>query len=239
MGSQHRAHDPVVAFDAHRAWVEATEPQLASITRDPATVTMLLSRRHFLIQDIGPNPYRLWGSLYAERDFQVTALEALAEGLAIRLRRAQGGTSTVLDTNTLLHYQRPDNIPWTDVLAQKHVRLVVPLRVVEELDAKKYERNRSLAQRARDVLPWLERTILQAGGTLRQHDDEVPVDSPRRTRLDDADLEELDECHELRDFGGQGVTLITGDAALRLRADAAGIMSSQLDDIYLRSKLER
>jgi hypothetical protein len=56
-------HDPGIAFNAYRAWVEGTEPQLASLTRDPQTVTMLLTQRHFLIQDIGPNPLRLRGPL--------------------------------------------------------------------------------------------------------------------------------------------------------------------------------
>jgi len=139
--------DAAIAFNEYRAWVEGTEGQLASLTLDPATVTMLLTRRHFLIQEIGPNPQRLWGPLYAERDRQVAALEALAADLEARIARAQGGEPTVLDTNTVLHYQRPDSVPWIDVIGRSPVRLVVPLRVVEELDAKKYGNNVVLAQR--------------------------------------------------------------------------------------------
>jgi predicted ribonuclease YlaK len=121
------------------------------------------------------------------------------------------------------------------MLSCSSVRLIVPLRVVEELDAKKYGRSDVLAQRARDVLPWLEATILRDGGVVRADTTiEVPIDSARRERPDDADREVLDECHELREFGGQDVTLITGDTSLRLRAHAAGIPARQLDDKYLR-----
>jgi rRNA-processing protein FCF1 len=228
-------HDAAVAFNAYRAWVESMEQQLGSLTRDPGTVTMLLTRRHFLIQEIGPNPQRLWGPLYAERDFQVTALDELAIDLEARVQRAQGEKPTVLDTNTLLHYQRPDNVRWTEMLKCLSVRLVVPLRVVEELDAKKYGRSDVLAQRAREVLPWLEAVILRDGGAVGPDTTiEVPVDDARRARPDDADREVLDECHELREFGGHDVTLITGDTALRLRAHAAGIPARQLDDKYRR-----
>ena len=229
--------DPDRAFNTYRAWVEATETQLASLTVDPAAVTMLLTRRHFLIHDIGPNPYRLWGSLYAERDFQAAALDALAADLQTRVDRAAGdGEPVVLDTNVLLHYELPDNVPWAKVLGRASVRLVVPLRVVEELDEKKYGRNDLLASRARNLLPWLERAVTTNGGRIR--DDatlEVPVDTSRRTRPESADREILDECHELHEFGGQGVTLVTGDTSMRLRARAESIVAVSMPDDYRRT----
>jgi predicted ribonuclease YlaK len=109
-------------------------------------------------------------------------------------------------------------------------RLVVPLRVIEELDAKKYSGNSALSERARSVLPWLQDRILRAEGRIREDTTiEVPIDPARRPPPADADREILDECEELRAFGEHGVTLITTDTALRLRAHAAGIPTVRLD----------
>lgn len=222
-------------LDRYASWVESTEAQLAWMTVDPGVVTMLLTTHHWQILDIGPNPLRMWRVLYSEIAFQVAALEALAADIQARIERAGGGEPTVLDTNTLLHYQRPDSVPWPDVLGGPSVRLVIPLRVVEELDEKKYGRNDVLAQRARDVLPWLEATIASGPGQARLDTTiEVPIDPTRRSRPEHADRDILDECHELRQFGGQRVTLVTGDTAMRLRAHAESIQTVQLPDKHLR-----
>jgi hypothetical protein len=230
--------NPDVAFSDYRAWVERTESQLAALTLDATIVQMLLTPRHFLIQEIGPNRLRLWGPLYAERDFQATTLEALANDVQIRIERVAGdGEPAVLDTNSLLHYQRPDNVSWPKVLGRDHVRLVVPLRVVEELDEKKYGRSDRLASVARDVLPWLEEAVLRKAGKIRDDTTiEVPVDPTRRVRPENADREIIDECHEFREFGGQRATLVTGDTAMRLRAHAEAIATAAMPDEYLRRR---
>jgi rRNA-processing protein FCF1 len=229
--------NPDAAFNDYRAWVEGTEPQLASVTRDPTIVTMLLTQRHFLIQEIGPNPLRLWGPLYAERDLQAAALDALADDIEMRIARAAGdGQPAVIDTNVLLHYQRPDSVPWPKVLGRISVRLVVPLRVVEELDEKKYGRSDALATRAREVLPWIEEAILSKAGKIREDTTiEVPIGPERRIRPENADREIVDECHELREFGAHGVMLVTGDTSMRLRAHAESIPTAPMPDTWLRN----
>jgi hypothetical protein len=227
--------DAAAVLDRYTAWIVSTEAQLAWMSLDPNVVTMLLTTRHWQILDIGPNPLQIWRVLTPEIAFQVAALEALAADVQARIERAAGGEPTVLDTNTLLHYQRPDSIPWPDILNRPSVRLVIPLRVVEELDEKKYGRNDVLAQRARDVLPWLEATIVGGSGQARPDTTiEVPIDPTRRSRPQSADREIVDECHELRQFGGQRVTLVTGDTAMRLRAHAESIPTAQPPDKYLR-----
>ena len=215
-----------------------TESQLAGLTLDTTIVQMLLTPRHFLIQEIGPNRFRLWGPLYAERDFQAATLDELANDIQMRINRAAGdGEPAVLDTNVLLHYQRPDNVLWPEVLGRAHVRLVVPLRVVEELDEKKYGRSDRLASIARDVLPWLEEAILRKAGKIRDDTTiEVPIDPTRRVRPENADREIIDECHEFREFGGQRATLVTGDTAMRLRAHAEAIPTAAMPDECLRRR---
>ena len=143
----------------------------------------------------------------------------------------------MLDTNVLLHYLPVDQIPWPDIVGHQNVRLVIPLRVIEEIDAKKYAKRPDLAKRARNLLPALERMFGQAGAPGRVTDGvtiEVPVDSGPRDRPADADEEILDTCRELGQFAGQPVTLVTGDTGMRLRAQAHGIATSTLPDKYLR-----
>ena len=69
----------------------------------------------------------------------------------------------MLDTNILLQYQEPSKVRWRDVLRVESVRLIVPLRVVEELDAKKYSASKRLAERARVLLPRLEELVGRDG----------------------------------------------------------------------------
>jgi predicted ribonuclease YlaK len=63
-----------------------------------------------------------------------------------------------------------------------------------------------------------------------------------RERLGDADEEILDTCRELWEFSGRpegGVTLITNDLGMRLRANAiGGIRPVLLADEYRRDKEE-
>jgi predicted ribonuclease YlaK len=148
----------------------------------------------------------------------------------------------VLDTHVLLHYQPVDQIPWPAVLGAQSVRLVIPLRVIEEIDAKKYARAANLAKRARNVLPSLERLVGPAGapGRLTQEVTiEVPVETGPRYRPEDADEEILETCRELEQFTGQHVTLVTGDTAMRLRAQANAIPTRELPDNYAREMAAR
>lgn len=94
----------------------------------------------------------------AEIDHKAQQFRDLAEELKTartRMTRAEG-CPVVLDTNLLLQATRPDGIPWDSVVGEPQVRLLIPLRVIEELDAKKYDPKEWLRRVAREVLPWLE-----------------------------------------------------------------------------------
>jgi predicted ribonuclease YlaK len=117
------------------------------------------------------------------------------------------------------------------------VRLVLPLRVVEELDERKYAGRGDLADRARRLLSalWalLEPTkgapaALVAGVTI-----ELPVDDGPRRRTLDADEEVLAECSTLAAVGAP-VTLVTGDCGMSLRAAGRGLPVARMPEKYLR-----
>ncbi len=143
----------------------------------------------------------------------------------------------MLDTNVLLHYKPIDQIPWLRLTESEAVRLVIPLRVIEEVDAKKYAKSATLAKRARNLLPALEQTLGEGGrpGRVAQNVTvEVPVDTGPRERPEDADEEIIEVCRDLTQFSSRHVTLVTGDTAMRIRAQAHGLTAIAIDDQYLR-----
>jgi len=176
-----------------------------------------------------------------EADLQAGWLDELADRLKQLSDRlaAAPGQLTVLDTHVLLHFQPPDQVDWPAVVGTPTVRLVLPLRVIEELDEKKYTARDNLADRARRLLSGLRNqlaptsggpTPLRAGVTI-----EVPVDDGPRRRTLDADQEILDTCRELQ-FGGEAVVLVTDDAGMTLRGTAQGLRIVAMPEQYLRRK---
>jgi hypothetical protein len=224
-------------------WVETAEAQLAWVTHDRSLVDMFHTERFWHIHDLHhqlPRPFPL---VMAERDRQVAALTHLAEDLEQRVRRltAAGGEIAVLDTNVLLHYLPPDQIPWCQALGRGSWRLMVPLRVIEELDAKKYSGSKTLSSRARDLLPRLERLVGEAGEPREVRTGvtlEIPVDPSPRYRPQDADEEILAFCAELPQLTGTNAILVTGDTSMRLRARAQQTGVRGLKDAYRRDREE-
>ena len=128
---------------------------------------------------------------------------------------------------------------WKEVLGVESVRLVLPLRVVEELDEFKYRGRDDLADRARRLLSALwslleptkgAPTPLTAGVTI-----ELPVDDEPRRRTLDADEEILAEC-STRQAVGAPVTLVTDDTGMSLRAIARSLTVVPMPERYLRVK---
>jgi len=151
--------------DDYLNWAETIEIQLLGLTSDSAIVAMLHIDRYWQIRALDETMIRPLPLVDAEIRLQTARLERLANDLSERATRlsSAGGHLTVLDINILLHYLPPAQIPWGDVVGQPSVRLVVPLRVIEELDAKKYGKRVHLAERARSVLPALEAVLGHAG----------------------------------------------------------------------------
>jgi predicted ribonuclease YlaK len=148
----------------------------------------------------------------------------------------------VLDTNVLLHYQAVDQLPWIVFLESSQVRLVIPLRVIEEIDAKKHSRSPGLTKRARKLLPALERLLGAAGRAGRIAEGvtiEVPVDTGPRERPEDADEEILLVARDLAQFSSRDVTVVTGDTAMTLRARAHGLKTLKLAEGYFACRTTR
>jgi hypothetical protein len=172
---------------------------------------------------------------------QVKALEqARAELEELRKLAARPGLPVVYDTNMLNHWRQPGDVLWRDVFKAQgeHVlltRLVIPLRVIDELDRQKYGQG-DLANKAATAIRYLERVLkdtlpgqpiqLREGATL-----EVWVNTDDRGS--DADLSilrcaaDLDNLHQ-----DTGARVLTDDVGMRLRAQQMGLKALRLPQDY-------
>jgi rRNA-processing protein FCF1 len=237
------AADPYNAALKYLQWAEMVELQMENVTTDLAAITMLETPRYLQISNLENTVTGAvaWNMIETELRRQTKALEALRDDLRARANRAASGSGSifVLDSNILLHHAPLDQVPWVKLTGEDEIRLVVPLRVIEELDEKKYAASERLRGRARNVLPKLDEALGPKGGTGELGKGvtiEVPVDPGPRDRPLDADREVLDACHELRQFSGRTTTLITGDTGMRRRAQAEGIPVFVMPPEYRRDK---
>ena len=129
------------------------------------------------------------------------------------------------------NHQLPDSVNWLEIIDQREVRIVIPLRVIEELDTKQYSESERIRDRARKRLPHLYK-LVSPGGTPKALNDyatiEVFIEPGPRERPADADTEILETARDLRRLSGQGVTVVTGDTGMRLRAEAEGISTASM-----------
>lgn len=233
------------ARDGYLSLVGRAEPLLKNYFADPAVWGRLYGRRYWAIRNVRPDTPR-WGALIGD---EAAEQASYIEQLVLRLNQfsewisGAPGRLAVLDTNILLHYQPPTQIPWRKVLSEEAVRLVVPIRVVEELDEKKYLARDDLAARARGILSGLWRVVGpsegmpapldgQAGVTI-----EVAIDNDPRERTLDADEEVLNLCLLLKVVAAS-VLLVTGDTGMALRAANRQISVKQLPENYLRHNVQ-
>ena len=225
------------------AEVEVIEAQLRTVFTDPDVWNHLYGERYWAIRSLTSSSIRPMPLIGGAVQDQIRHVERLMDRV-VRLRdrlAAAPGPITVLDTNVLLHYLPPSQIDWTEVVKKDAARLVLPLRVVEELDIKKYQARDDLADRSRRLLSDLWRILAPTAGAPLALPGrpgvtiEVPVEDGPRQRHLDADTEILDECSSLRAVG-RPVTLVTGDTGMSIRATARQIDVVQMPEKYLRLK---
>jgi PIN domain-containing protein len=227
-------------------WVGAAEGLLKTLYVDPAVWERLRGDTYWHIRSLTTDSPRGAELIYDEATLQAQRLDDLAAELGAAWRRAHGavGLLTVVDTNVLLHYYAPDRVNWAEVVGASTVRLVLPLRVVQEIDEKKYTARDDLADWARRLLSRLWTWLGPTGGepVAPTGDDgstvpgltvEVPVDAGPRRRSLDADQEVIDTCDDIARLGAP-VVLVTGDCGMLIRASALGFTVRQMPDKFLR-----
>lgn len=241
MASSSGGEDEGRHLNRYLTWAGATETQLRNVFTDLDIVHHLRSTAYWAIRNALFQPFRVTQLINTEATEQASWLEALTSQLQALDRRldAAPGQAMVLDTNVLLHYEPPWEVAWPTLVRQEQVRLMVPLRVIEELDEKKYAGRADLADRARRLLSRLWESLGEsASGPVPLRENvtiEVPVEEGRRVRASDADEEILESCEQLRNVG-RPVILVTGDTGMSLRAKARRLEVIPMPEKYLRSR---
>jgi hypothetical protein len=221
-------------------WVENAEGQLSNFADERDMSAQLHTRFYWAIRDAGPKTPRAMPLIDTEISLQKAALIRIAADLRARSERAAaGGLIAVLDTHVLLHYEPPESIDWIEIVGEPQVRLLLPMRVVDELDEKKHTGSDRVRGKARSILPHIERMVgpdgapgepIRPGVTMEVEMVGEDQQSP------DADRSIIETCIELQQLAGEprNVSLVTGDAGMRLRAAQRGVAAIAMPESYLR-----
>ena len=223
--------------------VDKVEAQLRNVFMDPTVWNHLYGDRYWIIYAAGeatPRPIML---INGEAETQARYIDSLVNQLEHlgKWLDATDGEMAVLDTHVLLHFQPPEQVDWKTVTGTDTVRIILPLRVIEELDMSKYRERDDIADRARRLLSQLWALLSPtAGGPVKIREGvtiEVPVDDGPRQRTLDADQEILNQCLMLKAVG-QAVRLISDDTGLSIRATAQEVTVIPMPEHYLRKKVK-
>ena len=213
--------------DEYVRWTMVSERRLRGVLARQDAESFFDSPRHRDICSM-PAGSQIVTLLQAELDARALDFGDVAEHLRQQRTRmtTSRGLPIVVDSNVLLQCRRPDQLDWSAQVGEI-VRVMLPLRVVEEVDSKKYSGSRRLSRVARGLMPWID-GLFPDGNTgpvsLRRSEATIELllaDRPRH-RPADADEEVLDVCHEVRHLVGQ-VKVMTGDTAMRVRARSEGL----------------
>jgi rRNA-processing protein FCF1 len=222
-------------------WIQNAEGQLGNFTDELRIDPLLRTRGHWAIREAHPQTPWPTHLIESEIRLQKAILERVAEDLRRRIERAMGaaGHIAIVDTHLLLHFLPPEQVDWNEVIGVEPVRLFLPITVVDELDELKYTGKDRVRGKARAALANVERAVGPGGspGTVREGVTiEVELSLSDDPRDPDADRSIISACVELEQLAGMpnSVSLVTGDAGMRLRAAQRAVRVVAMPEKYLR-----
>lgn len=129
-------------------------------------------------------------------------------------------------------------VDWKEVVGIEPVRLFLPVTVVDELDELKYTGKDRVRGKARAALADVERSVGPGGspGAVREGATiEVELSLSDDPRDPDSDRSIISACVELEQMAGtpNSVSLVTGDAGMRLRAAQRDVRVVAMPEKYL------
>jgi rRNA-processing protein FCF1 len=213
------------------AWVQNVERVLRECFVD-VPLSKLYTERFWNIQHpVGPINTRLQ-MVVQENDVQLEWLTVLRDtvvAMAARFSEPQRSIS-VLDTNVLLHHKPLSDVQWSRVVGDERVLLVLPRKVVEELDAKKYTGEAKLRDRARTRARLLARCLERKTDQARRGVDveivasvDLDPDAARRPPIP-VDEEVIETCEALMSYARSNpVYLVTGDQNMQTLAQSRDV----------------
>ena len=225
--SQLAGPDLVVTLRQYAQWTAKAARQLADFFADPAVPARLRGEHYSHIVHSPLASYRTALLLHWELDELATYFTELQNRMRKTVEdfRSYRQRVLVVDANTLLHCQRFDKIPWSQVCGKGQVTLVIPHVVVEEIDTKSYsEGSAKIKKRARGVYELLGDVLkgLSTDGRFELRDGtEVQVlrDELGHRRLPNNDDEIVARAAHLQQaIAPRQITVITRDNGMRGKA---------------------
>lgn len=236
-------------------WVSDTARLLHGQVSDRDLERLILTRRYEqLFSAVGTlanllDERVLNGLVALELGQRVDAFNEAITAIETQVQRWQPyGNFVVPDTSFFIqHEQKLEKVEFGPVLNvwQSPVNLLVPIVVVDELDALKESRDRRVRWRAGYTLAVLDRLFDKTSGRARlraapsiapapgkQSSSEITVellfDPPGHQRLPIADDEIVDRALTIEPLASRRVTLLTYDTGQSMRARAAGLQAVKL-----------
>lgn len=233
-GIVNQGNDNIV--NALASWVSNVERSFRHLTINPA-LDELYTARYWHLRGLEPSALRLNELARDEATWQADRLKRIADEFDAEIVRLAGrpdAMTVVVDTNVFLHCRPMENWASWSFASSGPVRVVVPLRVIEELDDHKRDRNSDIQDRARGRVRWLRATLRPNGPTeLRAGISiEALVPSGERKLQMSADTEILEAAETLETFTGRRVVIVTSDLGMELRAQTAGMALARVPDEY-------
>ncbi len=233
-------HDAAAAKQQLEQWAELAEMSLTNYFTISSVLGFIHTDRFLQIMNMDMSGQRASATLRAELNSQADRLvEATAElQEVIKCYKAASGRPIVPDTTAVLRMKPLMTLDWSSLVDRQPARLVLPLRVVEELDAKKYGQNDEFRNVVRKLLSRLEALLDTADDPVVQVSPlltiEVLVLPGPRHRPVDADEEIIVTSLQLQDFVQTPVTIVTLDTSMRTRARASGLRPMRPPGDFLR-----
>jgi hypothetical protein len=248
-------------FAAYTVAVHNTGPMLRRIFAEPDLAAGMYTPAYWNLLQIGdrrtavsftndPDIARGWANalraqnnaLAGEIEVQVHALELVRSQFdALKELASRPGLPIVYDTNMLNHWQQPGDVRWRELFRERGevvplARLVVPLRVIDELDRQKYGSG-DLAKKAATAIRYLDRVLADSPAgepvELRTGESTLEVWLDTDDRSSDADLAILRCAADLANLHpGTGARVLTDDVGMRLRAGQLNLPVVRLPAAY-------
>jgi predicted ribonuclease YlaK len=137
-----------------------------------------------------------------------------------------------LDTNTVLHFKRPDLIDWNELIDATTIFVVVTPVLVRELEQQKiHNRSRKLRERAQSILSWLANFVDEENASeirsgihllFLRYSPSINFDENKLSRLI-SDDELIASTLEFKSQHGADVVVSTADLGLRMKLPAHGL----------------
>lgn len=236
--------DPVLAATRYLRWVERAETELRLVYARGVVARELYTDRYWQIRSIDEQSDSPLGMIRGELLGQHRHILELAQQLERyqnMLRTNANQRLLLCDTNVFIHGMMFDQLSWTRHFKETELCVIFPLVIIDELDRLK-DRGETSGRTAGRVLRKIDMLLDQADPFARVKSPTATVslqliDEPHGyIRFPGNDDEIVRQAGYFASMNGNGLTLVSRDRGMRIRAAAAGVQARALPREFEKTK---